>query len=547
MSKSDAAEWALVQFPRLAAEMVTAFVEEMGGQLKQISSVAIATVGSRVLGLVRDVLIFAVLGVGPVNSAFVLAFTLPNLFRRLLGEGALTSAVIPVLSGNLAKEGRESGFGILNRVLSRLALVLLAIAVPGCGLLLLVKQVPGLAPRWYLGAELAALLLPYVIFICLAAMLSAGLHVLGRFFAPAIGPVLLNLAMITSLGMAVWWVDGADPAACVWWLCGGVMVGGFFQLALPWLVLRGEGWRFRPDLRSTVDTREISRLLLPAVAGAAVFQVNIVVSRLLAYSLNEEAAGILYLANRLVELPLGIFAASVTTVFFPLMARQVAAADGSGFLRTYERGLRLISVITLPAAAGLLVLAGPILRSLFEWGLFGAGDVVRTIGPLAVFSLGLPLYGWSSLATRGLHSWKEMQTPVRVGIVNAGLNLVLSLLLMGPLGEVGLALANVIAGLVFSVLLERALRRRLGEGPFSRSLVWGIGRMLLATVVMGLAVAGLAAALEAVVAASKLRALLTVALGIPFGVACYAGMLKVLRVPEVTEGWRLLVRRKGGG
>lgn len=516
----------------------------MAGQLKHISSVALATVGSRVLGLVRDVLIFAVLGVGPINSAFILAFTLPNLFRRLLGEGALTSALIPVLSASVEREGRQAGFAILNRVMSRLALLLVALAAVGSALLLLVPWIPGLAPRWYAGAELSALLLPYVVFICLAAMLSAGLNVLGRFLAPAITPILLNLCMIASLGMAVWRVQGADPAQRVWWLCGGVLVGGFFQLALPWIAMRGEGWHFRKDLRSTADTGEVGRLLVPAVAGAAIFQVNIMVSRLLAYALNEDAAGILYLASRLVELPLGVFAASVTTVFFPLMARQVANGDAATFLQTYERGLRLIATITLPAAVGLLVLAGPILRSLFEWGLFGAGDVERTIGPLAVFSFGLPLYAWSSFATRGLHSWKEMRVPVRIGIVNAILNLLLSLLLMGPLGEIGLALANILAGLVFTILLERALRRRLGREKPSRALGCGLGQMFLAAVVMGFAVDGLSMGIDLLIAAPKPRALVTIAIAIPFGVGVYGLMLWLLRVPELSELTRLLWKRR---
>src|SRR5690606_37284099 len=145
-----------------------------------------------------------------------------------------------------------------------------------------------------------------------------------------------------------------------------------------------------------------------------------------------------------------------------LLARQASAGDPAVFLRTYERGLRLIAAITFPAAVGLIVLAEPILRSLFEWGLFASADVQRTVWPLAIFSLGLPLYAWSSFATRGLHSWREMVAPVRIGAVNAVLNLVLSLLLMGPLGEPGLALANVLAGVVFTVLLERRVRRQVG-------------------------------------------------------------------------------------
>lgn len=530
-------------FPQLAPEVWDAFVEQMAAQLKHISSMALATVGSRVLGLLRDVFIFAILGVGPVNSAFVLAFTLPNLFRRLLGEGALTSALIPVLSAEVSRNGRASGFAVLNRVLSRLIIVLLGITAVGCAFLLLVQAIPGLEARWYLGSTLSLVLLPYLIFICLAAIISAQLNVLDRFFVPAMTPILLNLSMIGGLGFSVWWAQEADPERRVWWLCGGVLVGGMLQLAVPWGALRREDWRARLDLSTTEDTREVTRLFLPGVVGAAIFQVNIIVSRMLAYTLNEDAAGILYLANRLVELPLGVFAISVTTVFFPLMARQAAAGDAVVFFRTYERGLRLIAAITLPAAIGLMVLAEPILRTLFEWGLFETADVVRTAWPLAIFSLGLPFYAWASFATRGLHSWREMVAPVKIGAVNAILNLVLSLLLMGPLGESGLALANVLAGILFNVLLERCLRRRAGQTAVSAGFGSALWRMFIAAAGMGIAVWLAAGAITLWLGPGKLAAAVTVCCGLPLGAGCYALALWSLHVPELSELLRLLKRR----
>ncbi len=522
----------------------------MSAQLKNISSVAVATIASRILGLIRDVFVFAFLGVGAVNSAFVLAFTLPNLFRRLLGEGALTSALVPVLSSEVAGKDRTSAFAVLNRTLSRLAIVLLLIIGLGGALLLMVGWIPGLAPRWYLGANLSVILLPYLFFICLAAIISAQLNVLDRFFAPAITPVLLNLAMISGLLAGVWLAGEYDPARRVWWLCGGVLVGGLLQLVIPWGALRREGWQPRPDLSSTADTREITRLFLPGVAGAAIFQINILVSRLIAYALNEEAAGILYLANRLVELPLGVFAISITTVYFPLLARQAAKRDGASFCLNYERGLRLICVITLPAAVGLIVLAEPILRSLFEWGLFEAADVRRTVWPLAIFSLGLPLYAWASFATRGLHSWKEMVIPVRIGALNAVLNIALSLVLMRPLGESGLALANVIAGLAFAILLERSLRKRMREGGAGRKVSEGlptlaaVGRMLLAALLMGAVVLFVARGMQALIPSGKTQSILTVLLGIPAGIATYAACLWLLKLPELKEIQTLLLRKR---
>lgn len=515
----------------------------MARVFRQISSVALATVFSRVLGLLRDILIFAVLGTGAVNSAFVLAFTLPNLFRRLLGEGALTSAFIPVLSGTIEEQGRERGFALLNRLFTRLIIILTVLSAGVVGTLLVVRATGILEGRWALGADLSVLLFPYVIFICLAAVLAAVLNVLGRFFVPAFTPVLLNLAMIAGLG-AGFFLGGENPMGRVWWLCAGVMLGGFMQLAAPWRELRKENWRGRWDRTRNAETAEVWRLFLPGVVGAAIFQGNIVVSRFLAFGLNETAAGILYLANRLVELPLGVFAISITTVFFPALTKDAARGEPSAFFRTYDQGLRLIFAITLPAAIGLAVLAEPILRALFEWGLFASADVERTVWPLRIFALGLPLYAWSTLATRGLHSWKEMKLPVRIGAVNAVLNLAFSLILLGPLGEVGLALANVLAALAFAALLERGVRKRESPGRSRREL-WREGaKMLLAAAVMGGVAAGLATVIPRLGDLSpKVTAAFIVGIGVPLGVVTYGGLLVLMRATEL-EAFRALWRKR---
>lgn len=504
----------------------------MARVLQQISSVAGATILSRLLGLVRDVCVFAVLGAGLVNSAFVLAFTLPNLFRRLLGEGALTSAFVPVLTDTLEKEGRAAGWQAVNRLLTRLALVLCGLVALGSLVMWGLTTGEALEERWRYGTELSLILFPYVFFICLAALVSAALNVHGRFFIPAVTPVLLNLAMIAGLAAGALWA-GQSPQDRVLWLCGGVLLGGALQLGLPWWALRREGWRPQPDLTASVATQEVWRLFLPGALGAAIFQINIVVSRFLAFGLNEAAAGILYLANRLVELPLGVFAISITTVFFPALAREASRGQTAAFAKTYDQALRLILVITLPASAGLVVLAEPILRALFEWGLFSSQAVERTVGPLRIFALGLPLYAWATLATRGLHSWKEMRLPVRLGIVNAVLNLVLSLLLLGPWQENGLAAANVLAAVVFVVLLERAVRQRVGAGS-GVGQWWRDGlKILTAAVVMGLGVAGWYAGLASwLELPPKGLALLVVATGVPMGLGLYAGLTLFWRFPE---------------
>jgi putative peptidoglycan lipid II flippase len=349
--------------------------------------------------------------------------------------------------------------------------------------------------------------------------------------------------MISGLGAGLLW-GGENPGGRVWWLCGGVMVGGLLQLFVPWHTLKGEEWRWRWDARRDHATREVWQLFLPGVVGAAIFQANIVVSRLLAFGLNEAAAGILYLANRLVELPLGVFAISITTVFFPALTKDAARGEPGAFFRTYEQGLRLIFAITLPAAIGLFVLAEPILRALFEWGLFASSDVARTVWPLRVFALGLPLYAWATLATRGLHSWKEMKLPVKIGALNALLNLILSVILLGPLGEVGLALANVLAALAFAILLERGLRGRELESANRGTLLRELGKMLVAAGLMGLFAAGWSGFARGWVDLPlKLEAVLVVAGGVPLGIGVYVLLLFLLRSSEL-QALRDLGRRR---
>ncbi|NCG09218.1 MAG: murein biosynthesis integral membrane protein MurJ, partial [Verrucomicrobia bacterium] len=273
-------------------------------ELRNIAAVSLPTIGSRVLGLVRDIFLFASLGAGVWSSAFVLAFTLPNLFRRVLGEGALTSAFIPVFSGSLERGGKAGAFDFFNRVFLRMCLILAVLVLAGALLLKGLTVAGFLSGRWALSANLAVWLLPYSFFICLAALVTAALNVLGRFFVAASTPIFLNLCMIGSLLLGIQFAE--DAGGIVAFLCGGVLFGGLLQLALPLLDLKRAGWRPQPMQANGEAMGELWQLLLPGLLGAAVLQVNILVSRLLAYGLNEGAAAVLYMSGRLMEVPLGV-------------------------------------------------------------------------------------------------------------------------------------------------------------------------------------------------------------------------------------------------
>jgi putative peptidoglycan lipid II flippase len=507
--------------------------------LKNIAVVSLSTVGSRLLGLLRDVLVFAALGTSLWNSAFILAFTLPNLFRRLLGEGALTSAMVPVFSDVMERQGREGAFRFFNQVLIRLLLALLVIITLGMCLLAWAASREWLPERWVTGAGLAVWLLPYMLFICLAAILSAGLNLVGRFAVAASTPILLNLAMIGALAAGLWLE--LEAARLVYWLCGGVLVGGFLQLLLPAVDLMRQGWRPRLEPRGGAELAELWGLFLPGLMGAAILQINILVSRLLAYSLEESAVSVLYLASRLMELPLGVFTIAVATVFFPLMAKNRSLQNEVGFSAAFLQGLRLVIGISVPAGIGLLVLGKPIIECLFLWGAFGQADVAATVPLLAIYGIGLPFYSAATFAIRGLHASKDMRTPVRVAGYCLLINLFAGLGLMQVWGAAGLAAANVLAAIAQSYLLWRALS---AGNPALRFCVVRPALLKVVVAVAGMGgVCGLLSHLFAGVGlGQKLDATLVVAVSVPSGVAVYFILLYLLRFEEL-DALKALLRR----
>ncbi|KXU37866.1 murein biosynthesis protein MurJ [Cephaloticoccus primus] len=523
----------------------------MSGKLKNIGVVSGLTVVSRVLGLMRDQLSAAVFGTSALNSAFITAFSLPNLFRRLLGEGALTAAFVPTLQEELAA-GREPGaFRLLSQVASWLLLV--AGGVVGMGMLGFAfgGRLPFLAGKWSLAAELTVLLFPYLVFVCLAAAFSATLNVFKRFTESALSPIWLNVAMIGTLGGAG--LHFADSAlGRMHWLCAGVLLGGLLQMLVPALVLMRLGWRPRFDLTLSPRVREIARLMAPGLFGVAIYQINIYVSRLLAFSVSDESAAVLFYANRLTELPIGVFAIAVATVVYPLLAQHAAQGQAGLFAEDYRKGLRLILLVNLPAAAGLALLAEPITRLLFERGSFTASDTALLVPLLAGFAVGMPFFSITSLSTRAFYALKDTKTPVKLAAVSFVINLGLSLALMRPLGALGLVLASTVAIIVQTVQLQRALTARSAGLRFA-PLWGGVAKLAVAVLIMG-AVVGAGWALlngprgVALAGTGFARDLLAVGGLIPLGVLIYGVALWALRIEgreQLPALWQRLRARSG--
>jgi len=511
----------------------------MSQMLKSSSAMAAATLASRVLGLVREMVYARLMGTGLVASAFTFAFTIPNLFRRLLGEGALTAAFVPTLHDELRDRERAGAFKLVNQVASWLFVVTGGVVALAMAAMLQTERLvavverwgvaAGTAQRWLQAADLAVVLFPYLVCVCLAAAFSAALQTLHRFLEPALSPIWLNLAMIAALGGATYAGWSTTPEGRVLWLCGGALVGGFFQMAVPAGALMREGWRPRFDLSSSDATRQIVRLMGPTVFGSAIYLINMAVSRFVGLSLNDSAVTVLNLATRLMELPIGVFAVAISTVIFPLISKYAAAGDWDNLATSYRKGMRLILVINIPAAVGLVVLAVPIVRLLFQRGAFHASDTSLMQPVLIVFALGLPFFSFVNLVLRAFYARKDTATPVRAALLSFAVNLALSIALMGPLGTVGLALASNIAIVAQAWYLQRHLSRGHAGLQFHH-LARDLAKVVAASAAMGAVVAGGWWAWSHALPATKAGDAVGLAVLISAGVASYAALLWALKI-----------------
>jgi putative peptidoglycan lipid II flippase len=495
-------------------------------KLKNIGIVSFLTVLSRVLGLVRDQVQAWIFGETVYIDAFVTAFTLPNLFRRLLGEGSLTAAFVPTLQETLRQQGKPGAFQLLNRVASWLLVVSGGLVIVAMLVCAQARRFTWIDAKWYLAADLAVLMFPYLALICLTAALNATLNVFERFTEPALSPVWLNIAMIASLaGAGLHFAH--SPLGEAYWLCIGVLVGGCFQLSVPAFVLIRDGWRPRFSLQVTPEVRQIGRLMAPGILGTAIYQINTSVSRLLAFSLPG-AAAMLFFANRLMELPIGVFAIAVSTVVYPAIARHAVEKNFSAMATDFHKGLRLILVINVPAALGLALLSGPIVRLLYAHGNFTVTEANTMALLLALFVIGLPFFSVVNLTVRAFYAVKDTATPVKIALVDFVLNLVLSIVLKSWLGAAGLVIASTTAIIVQTVLLQFALAKKLpvlNFGPLASPLA----KVVAASLIMGLIVAGGNFAFEHAHLGRRADLIAVVGL-IPLGILSYGAILWWLKI-----------------
>jgi len=525
----------------------------MGTALHNIGIVSGLTLLSRVLGLVRDVAITGVFGTSALASAFFTAFTLPNLFRRLLGEGALTAALVPTLQDETTRKGERGALCLISEVASWT--FLLAGLITGTAMLVLAAQTwwgplfqdtgwaaPDTVARWTAAARLGVVLFPYLIFVCLAAVFSAALQLREHFVEPALNPLWLNLSMIGLLAYGCWYGALDDRLGQINWLCAGVLLGGALQCFVPAWALVRLGWTPRWSLALSPGVRQIARLMAPTLFGSAIYLVNTALARLFALSLDDSAATIINLSTRLMELPIGVFALSVATVVFPQISKH--ASDGRLDLLSedFRRGLRLIWLVNIPAAAGLMVLAAPLTRTLFQREAFTAADTAAMAPVLALSALALPALAYVSLSLRAFYARKDTRTPVRAAWWSFLVNIASSLVLMRWFGVAGLALASSLAVFTQATFLQIHLAQVHPGLRFTHHIPH-ILKVSAASAAMAAAVYGIAFACEHSMATGGWRDIAGLALSVGAGIGVFASGAWLLRV-EGRDELTALVRRK---
>jgi putative peptidoglycan lipid II flippase len=449
--------------------------------LRQIASVGGLTMVSRVLGFIRDVLMAPLLGAGPVADAFFVAFRLPNHFRALFAEGAFNSAFVPLFSGALVKDGRDAAQLFAERLLSLmvvLQLVLLAVflAVMPWFMHVFAPGFAGEPAKFDLAVEFTRITFPYLLFITLVSLQGAMLNSLNRFGAAAAAPILMNLCLVGALlGLTPLL---PTPGHALSW---GVLASGLVQF----LYLARETARAGMPLalrlpRLTPDVRRFLRVLGPAALGAGLTQISLFMDTLIASMLPTGSVSYLYYADRLNQLPLGVIGVAVGTVLLPRLSRQLRSGDAAGASDSQNRAIEITLVLTLPAVAAFLTIALPMIEGLFRRGAFTDQDARATAAVLQAYACGLPAFVLIRNLVPGFYAREDTATPVKVAVVAVAANVALKLVLMGPLGAAGLAVATSVSAWVNCLLLAAILKRR-GHLSADAGLKRSLPRMLLAS------------------------------------------------------------------
>lgn len=446
---------------------------------------SLATFFSRIAGLVREQTFAYLFGAGRWTDAFNVAFRIPNLLRDLFAEGAMSAAFVPTFNATLTKEGREPAFRLANVTLTVLTIVLGVITI--LGILLSPWLVSLLAPefadvpgKYEVTVLMTRIMFPFLLAVSLAAITMGILNSLGEFFAPAMAPIFLNLAMIVA-GFTLCPLFGGWGHPAIIGMAVGAMIGGGLQFAVQLVPLWRAGFSLAwlPRFRDP-GMRQIVRLIIPGTIGLAATQINVAVSTILATSQGDGPVSWLSYAFRLMQLPLGLFGVAIAQATLPAFSRAAAQKDREAMATTLGSSVKLTTFINLSATLALGALAQPIIRIIFQHGRFTADDTLATAAALQAYSVGLLFFSLVKVMGPAFYALGETRTPVLASIGSVALNIVLNLAMIGPCGYWGLALGSSLAAGMNAAILYFALVRRVG--PLGAQ---GIGQNLLRTLLAG--------------------------------------------------------------
>ncbi|MGI9316460.1 MAG: murein biosynthesis integral membrane protein MurJ [bacterium] len=464
----------------------------MSGKLiKSTSIVGSMTLVSRISGLVRDVVFANLLGDRAAADVFFVAFRIPNFFRRITAEGAFSAAFVPVFTDFREHREPQDTDRFLQLVIGRFGLILLIMSIVGVLLAPLMVQMLAWGfvsdpEKFALTVDATRITFPYLFFISLVAMSAGMLNTCGRFAAPAATPVLLNICLIFAAIVLAPMFSEAPIALAV-----GVLLAGLVQLAFQLPFLRQEGLSIRPRVRRRNDdksaddgVKQVFKLMIPAIFGGSVSQLNVLINTLLASFMATGSISWLYYSDRLMEFPVGVFGIALSTVILPDLSKKHAQRSHQAFARTLDWGARWVCLICIPATVALAVLAVPLIATIFFHGDFTANGVHMSAYSLIAYSLGLLPIVLVKVLAPGYFARKDTRTPVRIGVIAVIVNIVVSLILFYPMQHVGLALATSIAAVVNASLLYSGLKKEkvLELQPGWLGL---LGKILLASAGMG--------------------------------------------------------------
>jgi putative peptidoglycan lipid II flippase len=505
--------------------------------------VGISTMASRIFGFIRDMVVAAFFGASLATDAFFVAFRIPNLLRRLIGEGSLTVSFVPVFTDYLNKKSRAEALELANVAFTLLSILLVIISILGVlfSPLIVALIAPGFlfAPNQYsLAVFLTRLMFPYIFFMALVALCMGILNSFRHFTAPALSPVILNICMIIA---ALTLRDSfAEPITA---LAVGVMIGGVLQLAMQWpfLVKFGLRFKFLFNLRHP-GIKQIAVLMLPAVFGAAIYQINVFIGTILASLLPKGSVSYLYYADRIMELPLGVFAIAIGTATLPSLSVHASQGNYDELKSTISFSLRLMLFVTIPAMVALLALNLPIISVLFQRGVFDVQSAILTAQALFCYALGLWAFSVIRVIVSAFYSLQDSRWPMKAAIITLIVNVAASIALMFPMKHNGLALANSLASMVNVIVLSIVLKNKIG--PFlDRNFYLSTLKIIISSLVMWGAILLFNAFRPWDTNAPFSIRLTYLIMAIAIGAATYFACAYLLRTPEIHGIIRQMKRR----